>query len=133
MLPWRMAATARSAASPMQSSTNFTGRLRIWATSAATGRSENFASRFPFGRPKCDSRITLASASASSVMAWATRSMRVASVTTPWSTGTLRSTRISTRRPFTSTWSRVRKLFMEDLVSRLLARPFMPRRARDRQ
>ena len=42
----------------------------------------------------------------------AARSMRVASVTTPFSTGTLRSTRTSTRLPFTSTWSRVRNAVM---------------------
>ena len=58
MSPFFMAATACSAVSPMQSSTNFTGRLMTCATSAATGLSEFFGSR-PFGRPKCDSRITL--------------------------------------------------------------------------
>ena len=35
-------ATARSAASPMQSSANATGRLSVCATSAATGLSESF-------------------------------------------------------------------------------------------
>ena len=93
MSPGFIAATARSATSPMQSSTNLTGRLMIWATSAATGLSESFAFG-PFGRPKCDSRMTLAPLSASSVIDGAVRSMRVASVTTPFSTGTLRSTRI---------------------------------------
>ena len=42
MSPFFIAATARSAASPMQSSTNFTGRLMMCATSAATGFSEFF-------------------------------------------------------------------------------------------
>ena len=42
MSPCFMAATARSATSPMQSSTNVTGRLRMRATSAATGLSEFF-------------------------------------------------------------------------------------------
>src|SRR5665213_4545183 len=95
----------------MQSSTNLTGRLMVWASSAATGFSELAVSR-PFGRPKCDSRITLAPLSASSVIDGAVRSMRVASDTTPFSTGTLRSTRISTRLPFTSAWSRVLKALM---------------------
>ena len=56
----------------------------------------------PSGRPKCASRITLPPLSAISVMVGATRSMRVASVTLPFSIGTLRSTRSSTRLPFTS-------------------------------
>ena len=84
-----------------------TGRLMMCATSAATGLSEFLRSR-PFGRPKCESRITLAPLSAISVIACAMRSMRVPSVTTPFSTGTLRSARTSTRLPFTSAWSRVR-------------------------
>src|SRR5688572_28485255 len=45
-------------------------------------------------------------------MVGATRSMRVRSVTLPPSIGTLRSTRSSTRLPFTSTSSRVRNLAM---------------------
>ena len=85
----------------MQSSANATGRLMMRATSAATGLSEFFGSR-PFGRPKCESRITLPPLSAISVMVGAARSMRVASVTLPFSIGTLRSTRTSTRLPFTS-------------------------------
>jgi hypothetical protein len=56
--------------------------------------------------------MTLPPLSASSVSAGATRSMRVASVTTPFSTGTLRSTRTSTRLPFTSTWSSVLNALM---------------------
>ena len=71
------------------------------ATSAATGLSDSFGSR-PFGRPKCASRITLPPLPAISVMVGATRSMRVASVTLPFSIGTLRSTRTSTRLPETS-------------------------------
>jgi hypothetical protein len=101
MSPGFMAATASSAIWPMQSATNLIGRLMVWATSAATGFSESFAFG-AFGRPKCDSKMTLAPLSASSVIEGAARSMRVASETTPFSTGTLRSTRISTRLPFTS-------------------------------
>src|SRR5262249_23320890 len=51
-----------------------------------------------------------------SVMVGATRSRRVASVTRPFSMGTLRSTRSSTRLPFTSTSSRVRKLLDIDVL-----------------
>ena len=98
---------ALGALRPMHSSTKLIGRLMVWASSAATGLSDCFGSR-PFGRPKCESRMTLAPLSAISVIDGAMRSMRVASETTPFSTGTLRSTRTSTRLPFTSTWSRVR-------------------------
>ena len=72
------------------------------AASVATGFSESFGSR-PFGRPKCASRMTLPPLSAISVMVGATRSMRVASLTLPFSIGTLRSTRSSTRLFFIST------------------------------
>ena len=52
-------------------------------------------------------------------MVGAMRSSRVASVTRPFSMGTLRSTRSSTRLPFTSTSSRVRNDFvMRVLLSR---------------
>ena len=47
-----------------------------------------------------------------SVMVGAIRSSLVASVTRPLSMGTLRSTRSSTRLPFTSTSSRVRNDFV---------------------
>ena len=62
----------------------------------------------PLRQPKCESRITLPPLSASSVIAGAARSMRVASVTTSFSTGTFRSTRSRIRLPFTSTRSSVR-------------------------
>ena len=52
--------------------------------------------------------MTLPPLSAISVMVEATRSMRVVSVTLPFSVGTLRSTRRSTRLPATSASSRVR-------------------------
>src|SRR5499427_2196444 len=106
MSPGFIAATACSATPPIQSSANFTGRLMMRDTSAATGFKDCFGSR-PFGRPKCESRMTLPPLSAISVIAGATRSMRVESDTTPFSTGTLRSTRIRTRLPFTSAWSSV--------------------------
>ncbi len=61
-----------------------------------TGLSDCFGSN-PLGRPKCESRITLPPLSAISLIVGATRSMRVVSVTLPFSTGTLRSTRTSTR------------------------------------
>src|SRR5262245_15537060 len=118
MSPGSIASTARSATSPMQSSAIATGRLMMRATSAATGFNDCLGSR-PFGRPKCESRMTLPPLSAISVMPGAARLMRVESVTTPFSTGTFRSTRRRTRFPFTSTWSSVRKAVMAALHSTL--------------
>ena len=118
MSPSFMAATDVAAASPMQSSAKATGLLMTFDSASATGLSESLASR-PFGRPKCASRITLPPFPEISVMVGATRSSRVASVTRPFSMGTLRSTRSSTRLPFTSTSSRVRKVLdMVTLLSR---------------
>ena len=111
MSPSFIAATALAAGSPMQSSAKATGFLMTCESAAATGFSESLASR-PFGRPKCASRMTLPPLPEISVMVGATRSSRVASLTRPLSMGTLRSTRSSTRLPFTSTSSRVRNDFV---------------------
>src|SRR6476646_2184045 len=85
-----------------------TGRLTMSATAAATGLSEFASSGPPLGRPKWASRMTLPPLSAISTIVGATRSMRVASVTRPFSVGTLRSTRRSTRLPAKSASSSVR-------------------------
>src|SRR6266704_2762957 len=109
--PSCIAAIAFWATSPMQSSANETGFLITCASAAATGFSESLGS-CPFGRPKCASNITLPPLFEISVMVGDTRSSRVASVTRPFSIGTLRSTRSSTRLPFTSTSSRVRNVLV---------------------
>ena len=106
--PFFILAIASAAVLPMQSVAKATGRLMMSATAAATGLSELASSGPPLGRPKCASRMTLPPLSAISVMVGATRSMRVASVTRPFSVGTLRSTRNSTRLPATSASSSVR-------------------------
>src|SRR5207248_3257679 len=111
MSPSFSAATAVAAGSPMQSSAKATGFLTTFDSSSATGLSDSLGSR-PFGRPKCASRMTLPPLSEISVMVGATRSSRVASLTRPFSMGTLRSTRSSTRLPFTSTSSRVRNVLV---------------------
>src|SRR5712664_1251930 len=126
MSPSFMSAIAFSAVSPTQSSANATGFLITCAKAAATGFSESLASR-PLGRPKCASRIALPPLSEISVMVAAMRSSRVASVTRPFSVGTLRSTRSSTRLPFTSTSSRVRNLFMPRFPRHGRACPGHPR------
>src|SRR5258707_7949979 len=109
MSPGFMAFTAAAARSPMQSSANATGRLSTAAIAGANGLSDCFGSG-PFGRPKWESKITLPPLSAISRMVGATRSMRVVSATLPFSTGTLRSTRTSTRLPLTSASSSVRNI-----------------------
>jgi hypothetical protein len=81
------------------------------------GRSEKAGSRFPLGRPKWDITMTLALFAISASIVGASRSIRVASVTTPFLTGTFRSARSNTRFPFTSMSSRVRKFGMELLSS----------------
>ena len=123
-------ATAAAALSPMQSSANATGRPSTRATSCATVRSDCDGST-PLGRPKCESRIALPPLSAISLMVWAWRSMRVASVTLPFSVGTLRSTRTSTRLFFTSASSRVRKRAMrtQSVRGRLVFRVWLDLRA----
>ncbi len=120
MSPSFIAATAFAATSPMQSPAKATGFLMTCESAAATGFSESFSSR-PLGRPKCASRITLPPLPEISRMVGATRSSRVASVTWPFSMGTLRSTRSSTRLALTSTSSRVRNdLDISELLSRAL-------------
>src|SRR6476659_7624894 len=109
MSPGFMAFTSAAARSPMQSSANATGRLRMAAIAGVSSLSD-CAGSGPLGRPKWESRITLPPLSAISQMVGATRSMRVVYVTLPFSTGTLRSTRTSTRFPLTSAWSRVRNM-----------------------
>src|SRR5216684_7000650 len=126
MSPSFNAATASCATSPTQSSAKAIGRLITCASAAATGFSESLGSG-PLGRPKCASRITLPPLSEISVMVGATRSSRVASLTRPLSIGTLRSTRSSTRLPFTSTSSRVRNLFMPRFLRHGRACPGHPR------
>src|SRR5437899_6388572 len=107
MTPLFIAFTAASASGPIQSSANPIVRLRTPAIAPATGWSESLGVR-SFGRPKCDSRITLPPLSAISVMVGAARSSRVRSLTLPSSIGTLKSTRSSTRLPLRSASSSVR-------------------------
>src|SRR4029077_15248910 len=109
--PSFIAAIAFSAASPIPSPANAISFLITCDNAAATGLSDSLGSR-PFGRPKCASRITFPPLAESSRIVGAMRSRRVVSVTRPFSIGTLRSTRSSTRLPLTSTSSRVRNCFI---------------------
>ena len=128
MSPFLIVPIASAATGPMQSPTKATGRPMTSATASATGRSELASSGPPFGRPKCASRITLPPLSAISFIVSATRSMRVLSVTRPFSVGTLRSTRRRTRLPETSASSRVRNGLL--MIQRLSGFRRQPRSCR---
>ena len=60
----------------------------------------------PFGRPRCEQRITRAPRSRSAAIVGSAARMRVSSLIAPSCSGTLKSTRQSTRRPATSSASR---------------------------
>ena len=96
MSPGFMAATAAVASFPMQSSAKATGRFRTSAIAGANSLSDCLGS-CPLGRPKWESKMTLPPLSTNSMIVGAIRSIRVLSVTLPPTTGTLRSTRTSTR------------------------------------
>jgi hypothetical protein len=96
MSPGFIAATAAVASFPMQSSAKATGRFRTSAIAGANSLSDCLGS-CPLGRPKWESKMTLPPLSTNSMIVGAIRSIRVLSVTLPPTTGTLRSTRTSTR------------------------------------
>ena len=69
---------------------------------AATGRRLMSGFGFPLGRPRCDARMTHAApASSAYAIVGSDSRMRVSSPMTPPLSGTLKSTRMKTRRPFT--------------------------------
>jgi hypothetical protein len=96
-----MAATAAATESPMQSSTNETLALTFVLRFSATGFMLNSGFFSPLGRPRCDMRMTLAPCSERYLIEGNDASMRFSLVITPFSMGTLKSTRMSTRLPFT--------------------------------
>ena len=76
--------TARSAAGPTQSSANATGRPSSSLRRAATGRRLISGFGLPFGRPRCDARITHAApASSAYLIVGSDARMRVSSPMTP--------------------------------------------------
>ena len=74
----------------------------------ARARSDAAGSGAPFGRPRCEHRITRAPRSRSAAIVGSAARMRVSSPIAPSCSGTLKSTRQSTRRPATSSASRPR-------------------------
>src|SRR5205823_280094 len=96
-------ATAPCALAPTQSRANVTASPSSSASRCATGSSENSGSGRPWGRPRWEVTITLASRPASSFRVGAAAWIRVSSSTFPFFRGTLRSSRTSTRLAATST------------------------------
>ena len=92
-------AIACAAGSPMQSSANTTGRPSSSASRAATGRSEYSGFGLPFGRPRCDARMTVAPCSSAYWIVGSDARMRVSSVIRPSLIGTLKSTRMNAFLP----------------------------------
>ena len=105
--PGSSLATASSATGPRQSSAKNTSSPSTSRMAAETGRSDIDSTLCPRGRSKWLTTMTLAPDLASSLIVGETRSMRLRSVMRPSRTGTLRSTRSSTRLPRTSNPSMV--------------------------
>ncbi len=78
-----------SAASPMQSSAKDTVWLTAAAIASAIGRKDISSTRCPLGLPKWLMQTTRAPLSRRSLIVVRDRSIRVASVTFPFRTGTL--------------------------------------------
>ena len=80
----------------MQSETSATGWPRSSDRRGVMGASENFASNPPFGLPKCDERMTFAPLLVKYLIVGIAPLIRVSSVITPFSRGTLKSARTNT-------------------------------------
>jgi hypothetical protein len=89
-----------------------------FSNGATSGRSDKAGSCRPLGRWKWDITTTLAPFWMSASIVGASRSIRVASVTTPSLTGTLRSARNNTRFPRTSRSSSFRNFATLDFLAR---------------
>merc|ERR1719440_2730877 len=105
--PGAGSAHAASTSAPTTSFMNVTGLPTMPSRHLATGAIENWGLNWPSGRPRCDIRTTdLAPISRQYLIVGMAPSMRAVLVITVGSflsCGTLKSTRISTRLPATST------------------------------
>ena len=72
------------------------------ANRARTGSIEYFGFGCPLGRPRCEAVTTVAPRSSNQLIVGSAARMRKSSVMTPFSIGTLKSVRTSTRLPATS-------------------------------
>src|SRR6266511_484200 len=102
--------TSFTTPSPTQSSARMTSLRSSSESRAAAGSSDSFwrSSGFPFGRPRCEARITRPRALIAYWIVGSAARMRASSVTRPCSSsGTLKSTRMKTRLPARSRASMV--------------------------
>src|SRR6266511_4146907 len=102
--------TSFTTPSPTQSSARMTSLRSSSESRAAAGSSDSFwrSSGFPFGRPRCEARITRPRALIAYWIVGSAARMRASSVTRPCSSsGTLKSTRMKTRLPARSSASMV--------------------------
>src|SRR6266550_3045858 len=105
--PGSIARTAFSTRGPTESSRSCTSRLVSSARRFATGASESLAS-VPLGRPRWETSPSDAPPSMSALRVGSAARIRVSSATSPFSSGTLKSTRTRTRFPRTSASRMVR-------------------------
>ena len=97
--PAAAAAAACAAAGPTQSSAVATGRPSSSERRAATGAMRSPSTTCPLGRPRWDMSTTAHPWSSRYEMVGRAARMRVSSTTRPSASGTLKSTRTSTRLP----------------------------------
>ena len=95
-------ATAFAAGSPMQSVANATGCPSSSCNRVAMGARLSSGAGLPFGRPRWLASTTVAPRSSAYLIVGSEARMRVSSPMTPFSSGTLKSTRTNTRRPDSS-------------------------------
>src|SRR5207248_2103590 len=100
--PGARAATVASADGPTTSFAHATDTPRISLKRFATGASPRSSTTFPSGRPRCETSMILALCSTRYSIVGSAARMRVSSRILPFSSGTLKSTRTSTRLPSTS-------------------------------
>src|SRR5829696_5061497 len=107
-IAWNHFGYQLSTAGPMQSGANMTSFPSRRPRRFATGARLYFGSNDPFGRPRCEQRMTFAPSSTTRLIVGRVERMRVSSVICrDSSSGTLKSARIITRFPRSCTSSMV--------------------------
>src|SRR5205085_9313666 len=94
-----MAAMCFSTSGPTESESIATGAPSSSESCSAIGPSDISGVYFPPGRPRCDARMTFAPRERAYWIVLSDARIRVASVSRPFLTGALKSTRMNTRRP----------------------------------
>src|SRR5574339_412805 len=100
----------------MQSAANATGRPSNSPTRAATGLRQYLGFGCPFGRPRCEARMTVAPLSSAYWMVGSDARTRVSSPIVPFLIGTLKSTRTKARLPARSRSVMLRATALQPLL-----------------